>query len=50
MHHNKFISTRCTFLYLFIGYLTNLIPLSDYEKGREPINLQRFQKDPKTLT
>ena len=30
--HNKVISKRCTFLYLFISYLTNLVPLIDYEK------------------
>jgi hypothetical protein len=30
--HNKVISKRCTFLYLFIDYLTNLVPLIDYEK------------------
>jgi hypothetical protein len=41
---NKTISMRCTFIYLFIGYLTNLIPLIEYEKGRELVNLQRFQK------
>jgi hypothetical protein len=29
MCYNKFISMSCPFLYLFIGYLTNLIPLSD---------------------
>jgi hypothetical protein len=41
---------RCIFLYLFIGYLTNLILLLEYEKGKELINLQRFPKIPKTLT
>jgi hypothetical protein len=33
MHHHKIISKRSTFLYLFIGYLTNLVSLIDYEKG-----------------
>jgi hypothetical protein len=33
--------------YLFIGYLTNLILLIEYEKGKELINLQWFQKVPK---
>jgi hypothetical protein len=32
MHHHKIIIKRSTFLYLFIGYLTNLVPLIDYEK------------------
>jgi hypothetical protein len=30
--HNKVISERYTFLYLFIGYLINLVPLIDHEK------------------
>jgi hypothetical protein len=42
MHHNKIISKRCTFLYSFIGYLTNWL-----WKGRVLINFQRFQKFPK---
>jgi hypothetical protein len=29
---------------LFIGHLTNLILLIEYEKGHELINLQWFQK------
>jgi hypothetical protein len=32
--HKKVISERCTFLYLFIYYLINLVPLIDYEKER----------------
>jgi hypothetical protein len=32
--HNKVISERCTFLYLFIYCLINLVPLIDYEKER----------------
>jgi hypothetical protein len=32
MYHHKFISMRCTFLYSSIGYMTTLMPLSDYEK------------------
>jgi hypothetical protein len=32
IHHYKVIGKRCTFLYLFIGYLANLVPLIDYEK------------------
>jgi hypothetical protein len=28
----KIISRRSTFLYLCVGYLTNLVPLIDYEK------------------
>jgi hypothetical protein len=32
MHPNKITSKRCTFLYLFIGCLTNLISLIDYKK------------------
>jgi hypothetical protein len=31
---------------LFIGYLTNLIPLIENEIGRELINLPMFQKFP----
>jgi hypothetical protein len=38
------ISMRCTFLNLFIGYLTNLILLLEYEKGKEQLKLQWFQK------
>jgi hypothetical protein len=38
---------RCTFIYLFIGHLTNLILLIEYEKEKELINLQWFQKFPK---
>jgi hypothetical protein len=30
--HKKVIHKRCTFLYLFIGYLINLVPLIGYEK------------------
>jgi hypothetical protein len=32
MQLNEFISMECLFLYLFIGYLINLISLSNYEK------------------
>jgi hypothetical protein len=35
------------FSYLFIGYLTNLMPLIEYGKGKELINFQWFQKFPK---
>jgi hypothetical protein len=35
---------RCKFLYFFIGYLTNLIPLSDYENERELIISKGYQK------
>jgi hypothetical protein len=38
---------RCIFLYLFIGYFTNLILLIEYEKGKELINIQWFHKFPK---
>jgi hypothetical protein len=31
MHHHKITIKRSTFLYLFVGYLTNLVPLIDYE-------------------
>jgi hypothetical protein len=31
MHHHQVISKRSTFLYLFIAYLTNLVPLIDYK-------------------
>jgi hypothetical protein len=31
MHHNKIINKRYTFIYLFIYYLINLVPLIDYE-------------------
>ena len=30
MHHKNDISMRCTIFYLFIGYLTTLIPLIEY--------------------
>jgi hypothetical protein len=30
MHHRNDISMRCTIFYLFIGYLTTLIPLIEY--------------------
>jgi hypothetical protein len=42
------IGMRCTFLYLFIGFLTNLILLIEYEKRKELINLQLFQKSQNT--
>jgi hypothetical protein len=32
MHHNNFNSMIWIFIYLFIGYLTNIIQLTDYEK------------------
>jgi hypothetical protein len=35
MHHNKIISMRCTFLYLFICYLTNIISLIEYAQIKE---------------
>jgi hypothetical protein len=35
---------RCTFLKLFIGYLNNLRLLLEYDKGKEQLNLQWFQK------
>jgi hypothetical protein len=38
IHHNKVINKRCTLLYLFIGYLTNLVPLIDYEKKNVLLN------------
>jgi hypothetical protein len=40
MHHkNNNIGMRCTFIYLFIGYLTTLIPLIEYaqKKGSQGI-------------
>jgi hypothetical protein len=45
MHHTKNnIGMRCIFLYLFIGFLANLILLIEYEKGKELFNLQWLQK------
>jgi hypothetical protein len=35
MPHNKVISMRCIFLYLFICYLTNIIPLIEYAQLKE---------------
>jgi hypothetical protein len=35
MHHNKIISMRYTFSYLFICYLTNIIPLIEYAQIKE---------------
>jgi hypothetical protein len=35
MHHNKIISMRYTFPYLFICYLTNIIPLIEYAQIKE---------------
>jgi hypothetical protein len=32
MYYYKTIGKRSTFLHLFIGYLTNLVTLIDYEK------------------
>jgi hypothetical protein len=32
MHYHKIINQRLTLLYLFIGHLTNLVLLIDYEK------------------
>jgi hypothetical protein len=32
MPHHKIIIKRSTFLYLFIGHLTNLVPSIDYEE------------------
>jgi hypothetical protein len=34
IYYHKIIIMRSTFLYLFIGYITNLVPLIDYEKER----------------
>jgi hypothetical protein len=34
IYYHKTIDKRSSFLYLFIGYLTNLVPLIDYEKER----------------
>jgi hypothetical protein len=34
MHHHKIINKRSTFLYLFIGHLTNLVLSIDYEDER----------------
>jgi hypothetical protein len=42
--HNKVINERCTFLYLFIGCLINLVPLIDYEKKRSKWIFQGFQQ------
>jgi hypothetical protein len=33
--HNKVIHKRYIFLYLFIGYLINLVTLIDYEKEKK---------------
>jgi hypothetical protein len=35
MHHNKIISMRYTFPYLFICYLTNIISLIEYAQIKE---------------
>jgi hypothetical protein len=35
MHHNKIINMRYTFLYLFICYLTHIIPLIKYAQIKE---------------
>jgi hypothetical protein len=40
--HNKVIHKRCTLLYLFIGYLINLVTLIDDEKIQ--MNFQGFQQ------
>jgi hypothetical protein len=32
MHYHKIINQRSTLLYLFIGHLTNLVHLIDYEE------------------
>jgi predicted AlkP superfamily pyrophosphatase or phosphodiesterase len=42
--HNKVISERCTFLYLFIGCLINLVTLIDYENKRSKWNFQGIQQ------
>jgi hypothetical protein len=42
--HNKAINERCTFLYLFIGCLINLVPLIDYEKKRSKLIFQGIQQ------
>jgi hypothetical protein len=39
MHCNKIIDTRCMFLYLFMGFLANLILLIEHEG-----ELNRFSK------
>jgi hypothetical protein len=43
MHHNHIINKRCTFLYLFIDYLINLITSIDYKKARILIIFQGFK-------
>jgi hypothetical protein len=35
MHHNKITNMRYTFLYLFICYLTNIIPSIEYAQMKE---------------
>jgi hypothetical protein len=44
MHKYKNLSMRCIFIYLFICYLTTLIPLIEYAQRKEN------QIIPKTLT
>jgi hypothetical protein len=41
-HKKNNTGMRYTFLYLFIGFLANLILLIEYEKGKEQINFQWF--------
>jgi hypothetical protein len=43
MHHRNYISMRCTFLYLFICYLHNLMPLVEYVE----INKKEIKGSPK---
>jgi hypothetical protein len=44
MYPHKIINMGCTFLYLFMGWLTNFTPLIGYENRRVQINFPRFQK------
>jgi hypothetical protein len=43
MYHHKFISLRCPRFYSFTGYMTILISLTDYKKGRVLINSKGFK-------
>jgi hypothetical protein len=46
MHHNKIIGTRCTLLYLSVGFLANLILSIEYNEGEPNI----FFKGPQRLS
>jgi hypothetical protein len=49
--HNKVIHKRYIFLYLFIGYLINLVTLIDYEKEKKnPNEFPRVSTILKTLS